>query len=140
MSNRSTDNLKCSLLLAALFALALWAVGCGILPHRAATASGAATSLKGHLAGGNTGFVIESWMWIGIAGLVAGAVLMVLMKNDRLPSALIAGGGTALGISLALKTVVPWLPWLFGAALVVGGLWLYARYHKQILKAFTGRK
>lgn len=135
MNLRNRDNLISALVLGAVFLLAIWAGGCGIFPHKTSPPASPV-----HGPGSGTGLIIESWMWIGVAGLVAGAVLIVLMKNDRLPTALIAGGATALGISLALKTVLPWLPWLFGAALVVGALWLYARYHDRVAALFSRSK
>lgn len=119
-------------------AILVAATGCNLIPRRPAAPKATTSSLVPHMNG--SAYIMDSWVWIGIAITVAGVFLMVFMKEGRLPLALIAAGGAALGIVFALKAVLPWIPWLIGGAIALGLLWLYARYHKKLFEHLWGVK
>lgn len=83
-------------------------------------------------AGNGTSGAIASWVWIGIGGAALSVVLMIIMKNDTIPLAILGGSGTALGVALTIQTILPWLKWIFMAGLALGLVWLYARYHTKL--------
>lgn len=64
---------------------------------------------------------------IVIVGL--GAAFATYIKTP-LGSALMIGGGVALGLALFLKAALPFLPFLIGVVIVVGGALAWHKYKK----------
>lgn len=108
----------------------LFLVGCGVFQHRLPVPTGPAAVTTAGLA--KTAFSLTGLIWLGVVGLSIGAAAYFCLPGDhRLPMAIMALGGSLLVISLFIQSTLWLLPWVFGAVLLMGVVWLGLRVYRK---------
>lgn len=81
-----------------------------------------------------------SWItFISIFGIGAGiTAVVVLPGDDKIPWGFVVGFATMLGLSLFIQTSLGFFPWIVGACLIAGGLWLYRNFRVRKVAKVIG--